>query len=1276
MASSTAQGKTATDQENQQGGTNSFSNEEKQPKVSLPKGGGAIQGMGEKFQVNPVTGTGSLSIPIAMSPGRSGFTPQLALSYDSGAGNSPFGMGWGVGLPSISRKTQKGIPRYEEGKKSDIFLLSGVEDLVPYLDDKAPLPEAEGYTVIRYRPRIEGLFARIEKWTKDDGSTFWKSITKENITTIYGQGDEAKVFHPRDKGKTDRRVFQWLIERTFDDKGNIIFYEYKKENGENIPSPPSERNRKNQIAQNQTYLKRIYYGNTKPYVSGGINPNHLEPEWEDWLDGSHWLFELVFDYGEHFEENGGPIYEGDKAEWSCRLDPFSNFRSSFDIRTYRLCRRVLMFHHFKELGNDPYLVRSTDLEHDKNPLATKLVSVTHTSYRKNAAGIYEKAGMPKTEFRYTKPEPDFTVRELDLESLKNLPQGIDGSRFRFEDLYGEGISGVLSQSGNAWYYKPNLGNGQFGPMEAVAEIPAVANLYTSEQQLVDLDGDGQKNLVIQSRSLSGYYEIDDDGHWKNFRAFEQDPNINWGDPNLRLLDLTGDGHSDILITENDCFLWYESLAEEGFEAAERVQQALDEEAGPRIVFNDSTQSIYLADMTGDGLIDIVRISNGKICYWANQGYGQFSPKIVMDNCPSIFDNPDLFNQRNIRLSDIDGSGTTDIFYLGNGEVRYWHNESGNGWSDAHVIPNFPLVDKLSTVNVLDLLGKGTAQLVWSSSLPRAADSPLLYIDLMPEKPHLLVEINNNMGAVTKMEYSASTEYYLEHKKKGEPWITKIPFPVHVLSRTETYDAISGNSFVARYAYHHGYYDGEEREFRGFGMVEQWDTEDYRHLYEDDSFTPPGNNWSEETDVPPVYTKTWFHTGFRPGPKHISTQFAKEYFRVPQVDENEDVVIKEGKIQYEDWLLDDTILPSELSAEEELEACRALKGSLLRQEVYADDGSDKAQHPYTVTESNYMIQRLQPKGENRYAVFMVTPRESLAYHYEREPADPRIAHSANLQVDEYGNITHAASIVYPRRGTGHPAEQIRLYITCAESEILHPALEEQSWYRHSLPLSSLSFELTGMAFNGLDKIPMEDLVKAVVDQINPYDKEQEMEIIDHANIPDQDQVQKRLLQLSKIHYFDNALTQKLDYGQVHSLAIPYETYTLAFTEAILDQEELLIFQDGIKKRIITEDHLKDGGYIKMATDIFAETQDSWWIPSGKTLFYYKEEEKDGHAPAQRFYLPVGEKTPLGKVNDTTSAAQESYVYYDQHEAGATDSYYLFVEKAEDPLENTMLSLIHI
>jgi hypothetical protein len=131
------------------------------PSISLPKGGGAIRGIGEKFAANPVTGTGSMTVPIATSPGRSGFGPQLALSYDSGAGNGPFGFGWSLSLPSITRKTDKGLPQYHDAVESDVFILSGAEDLVPVLDGdsarwkKTRTVDGITYQIYRYSTTAE-----------------------------------------------------------------------------------------------------------------------------------------------------------------------------------------------------------------------------------------------------------------------------------------------------------------------------------------------------------------------------------------------------------------------------------------------------------------------------------------------------------------------------------------------------------------------------------------------------------------------------------------------------------------------------------------------------------------------------------------------------------------------------------------------------------------------------------------------------------------------------------------------------------------------------------------------------------------------------------------------------------------------------------------------------------------------------------------------------------------------------------------------------------------
>ena len=170
------------------------------PTITLPKGGGAIRGIGEKFSANPVTGSATFSIPLPASPGRGGFGPQLTLSYESASGNSSFGFGWNLALPAISRKTEKGLPRYTDA--IDTFLISGAEDLVPVLDANNQIRDdttsASGYAIRRYRPRIEGLFARIERWTRSDGNVHWRSISSDNVLSIYGKDSTSRVQDPFD----------------------------------------------------------------------------------------------------------------------------------------------------------------------------------------------------------------------------------------------------------------------------------------------------------------------------------------------------------------------------------------------------------------------------------------------------------------------------------------------------------------------------------------------------------------------------------------------------------------------------------------------------------------------------------------------------------------------------------------------------------------------------------------------------------------------------------------------------------------------------------------------------------------------------------------------------------------------------------------------------------------------------------------------------------------------------------------------------------------------
>jgi RHS repeat-associated protein len=1270
------------------------------PALALPKGGGAISGLGEKFATNPVTGTGSLTVPLALSPGRAGFGPQLALTYDSAAGNGPFGLGWNLALPAITRKTDKGLPQYQDEAESDVFLLAGAEDLVPELTPNAQgdwqreRVQRDGYVITRYRPRIEGLFARIERWTRSsDGDTYWRSISKDNVTTCYGRTPASRVADPQDP----RRVFTWRICESRDDKGNAITYEYVAEDSSNLDLAQANEGHRTATSRSANrYLKRIRYGNTPSLL---VQPDLMQLSW---------LFEVVFDYGEgHYAEQPADPQGRVLATaaptgaqtWPPRQGPFSRYRAGFEVRTYRLCRRVLLFHHFPdELGGPDYLVRSTEFAYRETPLASFVTGVTQSGFVRQSNGTYLKRSLPPLEFAYSEAQvlqqaeaqglPNgpaqvpLAIHEVDADSLANLPASVEGPRYQWVDLDGEGLRGVLAEHEDGWYYKRNVSplsfhfvgdqptaSARFEPLTAVTRLPTFAKGTTPRHQFLDLAGDGQLDCVVLDRPLAGFFKRTEEEDWEAFQPLPAAPNVDWGDANLRVLDVDGDGHADILITEDEALTWYPSLAEAGFGAPIRVPKAGNEEDGPAIVFADGTQSIFLADMSGDGLTDIVRIRNGEVCYWPNLGYGQFGRKVTMDQSP-WFDTPDQFEPRRLRLADADGSGVTDLIYLGRDGVRLYFNQSGNAWRAAVSITDFPPVDDLATVQVLDLLGLGTACLVWMSSLPSDARRSMRYLDLMGgQKPHLLVRSRNNLGAETRVYYAPSTKFYLADRQAGQPWATRLPFPVHVVERVETFDWISRTRFVSRYAYHHGYYDGLEREFRGFGMVEQQDTEELGALSQSGAF-PDATNLAAASHVPPVLTKTWFHTGAYPQGPRVSRVFEHEYYRESDLAAG---VTGLTEAEFEALRLPDTVLPADLAGEEVREAIRALKGALLRQEVYALDGSAAADRPYTVSESNYTIKRLQPFGPNRHGVFFTHARESLDFHYERklydvgqrQLADPRMTHSMVLAVDDYGNELQSAAIAYGRRHDdpdplltdADRANQKKIHVTYTGSTYTNPILDADA-YRPPLPAETRTYELikvepdrkmadvtnlfgfaemagkVSQAGDGQHDLPYEDLAAAGATQNHPY---------------------RRLIAHMRTLYRQDDLTAFLSLGKLESRALPGATYKLAFTPGLLAQ----VFQRNGQALlpnpadVLGGPGADRGGYVDLDGD------GHWWIPSGRTFLSPNSNDNATQELAyarQHFFLPCRYRDPF----HTNAVSTESMVTYDRYD--------LLTVETRDPLGN--------
>src|SRR5215831_4040591 len=217
------------------------------PQISLPMGGGVLNGLGDTFEVSAFTGAANLTIPV-VAPLARDLQPELVLRYSSAGGNGTYGLGFGLALPRISRSTSQGIPRYDD---SDQYVLGDSQDLVPKQASvgggkdtaraqREVVRSGVTWFVVEYVPQLEGMFAKIEKFSNpENGDSFWQLTSRDNVTSILGRTGNGRIFDPSDP----TRIFAWLVEETADTKGNRVLYSYKAENKENVPVEICDVNR-------------------------------------------------------------------------------------------------------------------------------------------------------------------------------------------------------------------------------------------------------------------------------------------------------------------------------------------------------------------------------------------------------------------------------------------------------------------------------------------------------------------------------------------------------------------------------------------------------------------------------------------------------------------------------------------------------------------------------------------------------------------------------------------------------------------------------------------------------------------------------------------------------------------------------------------------------------------------------------------------------------------------------------------------------------------------
>jgi YD repeat-containing protein len=753
--------------------------------ISVPKGPGAIEGLGESFQPTLNTGTANYGIGLKVPPATAGHAPALKLVYEGGGANGPLGCGWALPMPCVQRRSDLGIPRYLDSLPPGDPI--GRVDL--YIDDSKEqlVPQANG----DWFHMDEGAFIR---YRQADGH--WEGTLPNGTRMDFGVTDAGRIEDPA----VTNHVFSWLLEQETDTHGNVITYTYT-----NFPGANN---------LNQKYLAAIAYG-----------PG--APPWNNF----------------HFITF---IYE-DRPDW------FEDCRSGFIVRTGKRLKQIVVGTQGSTLANHlagdfngdglpDYLDREYVLDYlnyaGTNSYWSLLASVT-------VVGADGTSRLPPATFGHNVCNPPDTLSAAgyELDGTNEPPFVMDNPLVDLVDLNGDSLPDIVKTEAGGGQHTAYLNQGEldtpggrFISWSAVTNVASADGLaYNVDLQnttpvahLADMTGDGAADLVYTAGDGSVYY-------------FQNLNSVAWGprelmsvqdfpppspfgsDPSVRTADVDFDKRIDIIQSIDlgggsvEYRIWF-NLGGQTYSPSISVPQNFG------FVFSDA--GVQIADFNGDRVPDIAQIRPTDVMVTAGLGYGNFADPVTVNIPDYVLTDTQIAQAK---LMDITGDGLADLVIerAAPGELWYWVNLGNYTFSTRKVITDMPTgIGVNAVVRWADLNGNGTTDLIYadSQSTPhiRAVDVGQLISGNLG--PNLLTAISNGIGRVTLVGYASSTSFRVQDLAAGNPWPDPLPFPVQVVAAVTNLDSL-GHQYVTEFAYHNGYYDPIQKQFRGFGGAEQIDRGD-------------------------------------------------------------------------------------------------------------------------------------------------------------------------------------------------------------------------------------------------------------------------------------------------------------------------------------------------------------------------------------------------------------------------------------------------------------------
>ncbi|CAN5551616.1 hypothetical protein BH09MYX1_BH09MYX1_44350 [soil metagenome] len=533
--------------------------------ITVPGGSGKISGFGESFSAQLSTGIATYSVPISLSAARGGAQPSLALSYSSSLGHGIAGVGWELGVPFISRQTDRGVPGYDDPvvggpwhPRIDRFVFNGGQELVPIClvaVDKSCAGALAGEVMpvwaanhLYFRARVEGSFLRFF-WSPDHKT--WRVQDKSGLVMELGVPLDDPTYQDgieRDPSAPSH-VFRWNLVRQYDAQGDA-------NPATGAPHPNNVVVYRWSVVEGMGYLSEIF--DTPPAANASAP---------------------LSDYAHH-----------SRLDYELRSDPTTSYRRGWrTAQTLRITRvdvssktfgatgareLVRRYHFTYDAAFHPSLLDTVQLEGRctqpvvegggqglPSPSNCPRLPAMKLGYR-HVAG-YDTGGSPSSPLI-----AGYEAFDARVKSMVTSPQeSIDDSTADFFDVNSDGLPDVLVTAPGLYQGKHGLylngtggtadafGLSLMGVVSPIGDTTSTLSWANLNVAALDVDGDGAANFLHmpQVKTYALYSPEYTGGAWQwsgrsVTTANQLAPKIDFGKDGqeLRIVDVNGDGLVDVL----------------------------------------------------------------------------------------------------------------------------------------------------------------------------------------------------------------------------------------------------------------------------------------------------------------------------------------------------------------------------------------------------------------------------------------------------------------------------------------------------------------------------------------------------------------------------------------------------------------------------------------------------------------------------------------------------------------------------------------------------------